>query len=392
MKRWYVSSLLLGLLFASWLNAATLEAQIESLQTQLDHQKQRLNFATEDTRFSLGGRIRLDAVINTPSNADKYDYYLTPKSLLSHTTQALFSSTLQSSRLWFKSARDTPLGALRTLVEVDFYGTAGTETVSNSHNMRLRHAYVTLGDCTIGQTFSTFMSTTLADVVLLSSDIIFVRQPLLRFTFGKNHLKWDLAFENPETFLLAKDTNTTSAYHDDTFIDTVTRLRYESKTTQASLALLYRKLSAIKNSSLITHDAWGINGSFKYRFLNNDFIQAAYVYGAGIGRYVTLGYYGDGEIDSQSIRLLPLQTAHLSYTHWWQKDLRSTMVIAYIGTLSSNTLSYYSTETMPSAHINLRYTLMPKTLLSIEYIYAQRAKNSEYFELQRYYFSFNYIF
>lgn len=52
----------------------------------------------------------------------------------------------------------TPLGDLDTHVEVDFYGADGNESVSNSHGLRLRHTYFSVGCLLAGHTWTYFMN------------------------------------------------------------------------------------------------------------------------------------------------------------------------------------------------------------------------------------------
>jgi hypothetical protein len=83
-------------------------------------------------------------------------------------------------------------------VESDFFGGGGTETVSNSHHLRLRHAYGKVGNFLAGQTWSTFMGANW----LLPTTIDFdgsagmanIRQAQFRWTIEEG---LDFAIENP---------------------------------------------------------------------------------------------------------------------------------------------------------------------------------------------------
>jgi hypothetical protein len=85
-------------------------------------------------------------------------------------------------------------------VEIDFFGDGGTETVSNSYQPRLRHAYGQMGNLLVGQTWSTFMD---ANWVYYPATVdfagaagtTFVRQGLFRWTLNEG---LDVAVENPE--------------------------------------------------------------------------------------------------------------------------------------------------------------------------------------------------
>ncbi len=386
-----------GILFFVTAHAQSLQEQIQSIETRLNHQESRLKLSSHDTVFSLGGRIRMDVVVNNPSvNAASglhtYDYYLMPKSITSNPKNPKLSMNLKSSRLWFKTQKKTPYGKLRTLLEVDFWGSSGNELVSNSHNMRLRHAYMTLNGWTLGQTFSTFMGNSLADVVLLTSDVAFVRQPMLRYTLNRGFLKWDVALENPESKLLDTDTNTSSIFSDESVPDMVLRVRYEHKNLKASSAVLYRHLAAELSGRIVTQKSWGSHSTLKYKFYGNDFIQASFLYGEGVGRYVSLAYYSDAELQNQTLIPVPIRSWHLSVTHWWWHTLRSSLTYDQVEQLSSNRLSYYESERTEVGHFTVRYTLMPQTLITLEYAKAIRYNPTQTLTLERLTLSFSYIF
>jgi hypothetical protein len=92
-------------------------------------------------------------------------------------------------------------GDLKIFTEVDFSGGDGTETVSNSAHIRLRHAYGQMGNMLAGQTWSTFMDAnwlffpTTVDFAG-SAGATFVRQAQFRWTIDEG---LDFAVENPES-------------------------------------------------------------------------------------------------------------------------------------------------------------------------------------------------
>ena len=98
-----------------------------------------------DTSFTLSGYVKLDAVFSNPSiGADNSaDLFLNPSSIPVGPT----AGENQHNQVKF-GARATRLSSRRILdthVEFDFYDADGNESVSNSHGIRFRHAYATLG-------------------------------------------------------------------------------------------------------------------------------------------------------------------------------------------------------------------------------------------------------
>jgi len=105
-----------------------------------------------DTSVTLGGYVKLDAVFSNPSAGvdNAADLQLNASSIATgpaagdhERNQVKFGA--RETRLFVKTNTPTSLGDLDTHVEFDFYGVDGNESVSNSHGLRLRHAYATLG-------------------------------------------------------------------------------------------------------------------------------------------------------------------------------------------------------------------------------------------------------
>ena len=105
-----------------------------------------------NTSVTLGGYVKLDAVLSNPSAGvdNKGDLFLDPNAIPVGPTaannehnQVKFGA--RESRLFVKTNTPTSMGDLNTHVEFDFYGAEGNESVSNSHGFRLRHAYAAVG-------------------------------------------------------------------------------------------------------------------------------------------------------------------------------------------------------------------------------------------------------
>ncbi len=97
------------------------------------------------------------------------------------------------------------------MIELDFLGSAqGNENVSNSYSPRLRHAFFTYKNLTVGQTWSTFMNVSAlpetVDFVGVMDGTVFARQPQVRYTTGN----LEVALENPASTVGGTDTNDNS--------------------------------------------------------------------------------------------------------------------------------------------------------------------------------------
>src|SRR6202171_139531 len=168
-----------------------------------------------NTSVTLGGYVKLDAVFNNHAAGvgTKGDLFLDPTAIPVGPTagnnernQVKFGA--RESRLFVKTNTPTSMGDLNTLVEFDFYGADGNESVSNSHGFRLRHAYGTLGNFLAGQTWTNFMNpSALPDTLDFGGPVgqIFDRQAQVRWTqpFGgpgsATSGQWAVGLEQPET-------------------------------------------------------------------------------------------------------------------------------------------------------------------------------------------------
>ena len=120
----------------------------------------------------------------------------------------------RQSRFRIKSKSDTAVGQVRTLIEGDFEGAGGSQVVSNSTSLRLRHAWgewditpnTTVG---IGQTWTNYMNLfAYADTVDFFGPVgmAFKRQGQVRMTYTSGPILFAIAVENPETVIRAAPT------------------------------------------------------------------------------------------------------------------------------------------------------------------------------------------
>ena len=112
-----------------------------------------------DTSVTLGGYVKLDAIYSDKSAgvASQGNQFLFPSLIPvgpAANANARSQTTLHArqSRLFVRTATPTSYGDLTMLVEGDFFGTDGNESVSNSNNFRIRRAWGTLGNLSAGNT------------------------------------------------------------------------------------------------------------------------------------------------------------------------------------------------------------------------------------------------
>ncbi|MBE0499665.1 MAG: porin [Campylobacterales bacterium] len=365
-----------------------LEERVAELTKRVDAQQTREqngNFESADRRsvISVGGRIDLQAALGWPEGS----LFAGKIPLSSEGENAQLQMSARDSRFWIKSRTPTPYGPARALIELDFWGSSGDERNTNSHNPRLRHAYVTVGGFTIGQTNSAFNSLVTLDTIEFVINDVFVRQPLVRYTIEKGSVAYDLSFEQPETTLIDKNASIITP-QDDQLPDLVAALRYYPAWGEASFALLFRRLSQDRaqlsdGTQLRTKDAafgYGANLSAKILAYKQDDLRFDLQYGLGLGRYMAYNAFAAGFVDEDgAIELQKSYGAHLGYRHFWTQNLRSTLAYAYAATHNSAKIQnnpQSANKSASSLQANLFWTPFANTLTGLEYFHGTREVQS----------------
>jgi hypothetical protein len=278
---------------------------------------------------------------------------------------------------------------LRTLIEMDFYGSAGNEKTTNSHNLRMRHAYVTLGGLTVGQANSAFMGSGAPDTFHAPLDDILIRQPLIRWTQPLGDGNVDISIEQPESVL---DTNesTQMVPNDDQLPDLILKYVQYGSWGEVSLAAMARQLRADSDSISGKSDA-RIGSAFhlsgRIKTVGVDDLRFGIASGNGLGRYIgaVSALYAGGSIDeSGTITLQTTTGAHLAYCHWWSEKLRSTAAYGHVVTQNNSGVFTATDKRADSTHLNLVWNPILNGMMGVEYIRANRElENGERYGLDR---------
>ncbi len=344
-----------------------------------------LELKNADTVLSVGGRIQLHSIYAWPEGS--YFAGKIPLDDSGENGQLIMSA--RDSRLWIKTRTPSKYGPIRTLIEIDFLGTAAAEINTNSHGLRLRHAYLEAAGFTVGQTNSAFNTLDTLDTITYPVNDTLVRQPLIRYSINNRSLGYDISFEQPETTLLDQN-GTIITPKDDVAPDIVARLRYYPSWGETSVAFLGRYITQDQTtlsdgSSVASRDAafgWGVNMSGKIKLYGLDDIRFDAQYGVGLGRYVAFNAFAAGSIDAAgNIQLQPAYGGHIGYRHWWVQKLRSTLALSYAGTDNHKENvniddSSRVTKDVYGLQLNLLWMLVPNGLVGLEYSKALRSVES----------------
>ena len=355
------------------------ESVPKSRETTLKPDKVLLVPEKDDVEFSFGGQILIEAVSNWPDNPAVSEFDLSPAGVPTgsggENGQFLFSE--RETRLWFKTSGMTELGFLKTLIEIDFKGSAGNERVNNSHNPRMRHGYAQLGNFTIGQTESTFANLlawpdTIPDAIAYVSN----RQAQVRWTYKLDKdTSLLLSLENPETTLTnSSGTRVTPA--DDRVPDLVVKTLWYSDRGSLALSGLLREIrsdGAVAGGVEDSEMGGGLYFSGRLKTEGGNMVRFGLAGGNAIGRYASNNSFNDGSIDANgNIKLHMMYLGYLSYQHWLNDQWRLAATATHIQ--SDNDLDRVPdsiVEHAQSFHLRLSWLPLLRTNFSVEYAHVR---------------------
>jgi hypothetical protein len=360
-----------------------------------------------DTSVRIYGYVKLDAVYSDKSAGvdSAADLMLVPQTIpvgpnAGANEKGQLKLGARESRIGVTTGTPTAWGALTTLLEGDFYGADGNETVSNSSGFRLRHAYGVLGSFGAGQTWTNFMNVpAFAETLDFGGPVgeLFVRQAQVRWTQKFERGEWAVSLENPESVFAVPGTGVAFRADDDRYPDIVGRVTFNTSAGQYWIAALVRNIRADSAAAPAAADnKWGagIAVSGVVPTIGKDDLRFEGYGGNGIGRYNNPGFYVDGVIDASGRIALPdVVGGYVAYRHFWTPDLRSSLVLS--ASRADNPAGTFGTinKSDRSAHVNFIWSAAKNVDVGIEYIRAQReTEDGQDGSLNRVQFSAKYAF
>ncbi len=163
-----------------------------------------------ETEIKVGGYVKVDGLISdyskAPTRGVGEDFFI-PSTIATSGDPGdpRLNLHAKETRFWLKSFTPTERGDITTHFEIDFLlGQQGNERVGNSFSPRVRHASLSWGRWTVGQTWTNFLNTaTLPDYLDFNGPVgvTFARQAQVRYTAPRPNGSWAISLENPETTL-----------------------------------------------------------------------------------------------------------------------------------------------------------------------------------------------
>ena len=334
------------------------------------------------TSFQIGGFVQVDALFDADRIGDKDAFVV--NTIPTGDTGGGSGNTnfsVRQTRLFLKTQTPTAdWGNFVTYVEIDFFGTDGTEP-------RIRHAYGQLGDkfqFLAGQTWSAFQDATILPAVLDfqgPTGVITSRraQARIRQQFSDN-LSAVLSIEDPKSELQTPTGfagQTANPYPD---IDANVRWAPDWGHLQLSGVLRYLQFDpdvGARESEV----GYGLNltGSLKtFRVDDKHIDQLLFQLagGNGIARYINdtggLGLDAVLSAPGDSLDGLPAYSGMLAYQHWWATKWASTAGYSIVSIDNDSAEPGSDYHRGQYVVFNLRYFPADRVMLGGEVLYGIR--------------------
>ncbi len=376
-----------------------LNKRLAILENKSNIHKGVINLRSSDTTMILGGRIQLDTIyLSTASgkaggsnNSDNFfNANNIPRKSKGETSELTLSA--RNSKFWVKTRTTVDdIHPLLTLLEVDFWGSNANEKNSNSYGLRLRYAYFDYMGWTVGQTNSAFTGNAKPSTLRAPVNDVFVRQPVIRYTFALKHASLSISLEQPESVIMTS-TGDTITINDDRVPDLILNYQRYSKLGEFSLSILARELRIDEEISDSTF-GYGIHFSQKIKTWGNDDIRFSLLGGKGIGRYFATSFFPGASIDTEgSLEAQLSYGGHIAYQKWWSRKLRSNLAYGIVKSNNNLDLSHID-KSANSLHLDIQYTPIKNLMLACEYIHATReSQEGKKSNLDRVYLQTSYDF
>ncbi|OXS00179.1 DcaP family trimeric outer membrane transporter [Shewanella algae] len=289
----------------------------------------------------------------------------------------------RETRFNFKTVTDLDGHTLTGFIELDFMThTDGDERVSNSYSPRIRHAFISYDNWTIGQTWTTFMNPGALpenlDFVGATEGTPFARQAQLRYSNGG----FQIAIENPETTITPYGGGSRITSGNGVMPDLIARYNFKtSGGASFSVMGMLRQLeleTRIANQDIDSTEL-GYGASVAGIIpVGRDDIRFTATYGEGLGRYVALNFANGAVLDNNNdLQAIESYSGFVSYRHWWNEQWRSSLTLSAFSADNDVSLTGGSANKESySGYINLLYSPVKALTFGVEYMYAKNEREN----------------
>lgn len=344
-----------------------------------------------NTNVSFNGYIKIDALASQYSDGtlgsgsigrDFYIPSLTPVGGENEGSQ--FDAHVRQSRFRFTSDSDLSNGEkIKGVLEFDLQVVPdGNERISNSHQLRIRHGFISYKNWTIGQTWTTFFDVKglpdTLDFIGNTDGSIFVRQPLIKYKTGG----FEIALENPETTVTPFGGGPRIVTDDNSVPDLIGRYTFTPEWGHVSVAAIARQLSLQDdqngNNIDATDTGFGITATSKIN-LGKDDLRLTFFTGSGLGRYAALNAVNGAVLTADNeLEAIDSTGFAIAYRHVWNEKWRSSFVYSQFNADNDVDLTGTSaTEQTFSTRANIIYSPSKELKFGLEYTFAERSLEND---------------
>ena len=336
------------------------------------------------TDMTFGGYIKADVMFSdygngAPDSGSLSRQFYVPGTIYGTTGNGkqVVDFQARESRFNFKTVTDLEGHKLTGFIELDFMThTDGNERVSNSYSPRIRHAFVSYDNWTVGQTWTTFQNPGALpenlDFVGAAEGTPFVRQSLLRYTSGN----WQFSIENPETTVTPLGGGGRITSGSGVVPDFVGRYNFSAASGSAfSVAAIVRQLDLEQVVGGTTYDTSELGYGVSFAGVipvGKDDLKFTATYGEGLGRYMALNYANAGVLDTNGeIQTIKSFGGFVSYRHWWSEQWRSSVTLS--GFSADNDVALTGgavNKEAYSGYVNLLFSPSKPLTFGVEFMHA----------------------
>lgn len=330
----------------------------------------KLNLSKGGAEVNLYGYIRADASYQAKGASTMYNNISAVP--LQHTAEEAqqrdrLHSTVNVTRLGLNFKTPSVAGEVGGKLEMDFFGGATRD------QFRIRHAYITLDQWLIGQTWSTFIAPEYYPETVDAGTFVggaLQRSPMLRYSDKLSaNTSFAVAIEDP------KYTATSDPDNEMRMPALVGRLNH--KFDNGSL-LSGRTFMAEKKTSTDKQWAWGVGLGGKYQLSPQTLLKADYYHVKGDGRFLLWANNSYVIDDQNNIQSNEFDTISAGITHQFNSQLRSTLGYGYMKAKDDNRFAEIQKSNLTQnkelwqGWINAMYNPYKPITLGVEYVYGER--------------------
>lgn len=330
----------------------------------------KLNLTKGGAEVNLYGYIRADASYQAKGASTMYNNISGVP--LKHTAEEAqqkdrLHSTVNVTRLGLNFKTTSVAGEVGGKLEMDFFGGATRD------QFRIRHAYLTLDQWLIGQTWSTFIAPEYYPETVDAGTFVggaLQRSPMLRYSDKLSaNTSFAVAIEDP------KYTSTSDPDNEMRMPALVGRLNHQFD--NGSL-VSGRTFMAEKKTSTDKQWAWGVGLGGKYQWSPQTFLKADYYHVKGDGRFLLWANNSYVIDDKNKIQSNEFDTISAGITHQFNAQLRSTLGYGYMKAKDDNRFAEIQKSNLTQnkelwqGWINAMYNPYKPVTLGMEYVYGER--------------------